>query len=98
MTVILQRGLHAPTLPLIAGLLATLGLSACAEPYTVSAVRCNPAAHNALIGRNVAELILPERLKVAEVGPDDEADSDLDQYRLTLFMDAKGFVTRVACR
>ena len=86
-------------LPQLSPLIAvTLLVSACAaSPYTVSATRCDPAQHRALIGRNIGETFLPPGLRVREIGPGQMVTQDYDPARLNIFMDAKGWIARVSC-
>jgi hypothetical protein len=89
-----------PTLRHLPPLLAvTLLVSACstADPYTVSATRCDPAQHRALIGRNIGETFLPRGLRVREISPGQMVTQDFDPARLNIFMDAKGWIARVSC-
>ncbi|TGN67138.1 hypothetical protein E4L95_06095 [Paracoccus liaowanqingii] len=75
-----------------------LALGACAgNPYDIPATQCSPAQHQALVGRNVGEVFLPPNLRKREVGPDGVMTRDYNPARLTMFLDAKGWITRVAC-
>lgn len=75
-----------------------LGLSACAgSPYDVDAQQCSPSQHQVLVGRNVGEIMLPPTLRKREVWASGAMTNDFNPARLTMFVDAKGFVTRVAC-
>lgn len=87
------------TLRLLPPILAALTVSACAaaNPYTVSATRCNPAQHQALVGRNIGETFLPPALRVREIPPGTRVTQDYDPARLNIFMDAKGWIASVSC-
>lgn len=75
-----------------------LGLSACTgSPYDVNAQQCSPSQHQVLVGRNVGEILLPPTLRKREVWASGAMTNDFNPARLTMFVDAKGFVTRVAC-
>lgn len=77
---------------------ATLLLSACAgNPYTVAATRCDPAQHQALVGRNIGEVFLPPGLRVREISPGQMVTQDYNPARLNIFMDMKGWIGRVTC-
>lgn len=83
----------ALTAPALALLLAGCGGS----PYDVDATQCSPSAHQALVGRNIGEVRLPPNLRVREVPHHGATTQDFNPNRLTLFLDAKGWITRVAC-
>lgn len=73
-------------------------LAGCAaSPYTVNATRCDPAQHQALVGRNIGETILPPGLRVREISPGQMVTQDFDPARLNIFMDMKGWIGRVSC-
>lgn len=89
MTPIRRRSLRAS--------LIVLALGACAgTPYDVAATRCSPQ-HQELVGRNIGEVRLPPNLRKREVGTGGGMTRDLNPARLTMFLDAKGWITRVAC-
>jgi hypothetical protein len=89
-----RRLRHLP--PLLA---LTLLVSACAAgpAYTVAATRCDPAQHQALVGRNIGETFLPPALRVREISPGQMVTQDYDPARLNIFMDVKGWIGRVSC-
>jgi hypothetical protein len=81
------------TLP---GLLLTL--AACAGPsYDVSADRCDMRKHQALVGQNVGGITLPPSLRKQEVQFGTSPRMANDPSRLTMFVDAKGWIVQVAC-
>nr|WP_111301736.1 I78 family peptidase inhibitor [Paracoccus saliphilus] len=93
-TPIRMRSLGGKTMALP---LLFLGLSACAgSPYDVDARQCSPSQHQVLVGRNVGEILLPPTLRKREVWSG-VMTNDFNPARLTMYVDAKGFVTRVAC-
>ncbi|TJZ93829.1 hypothetical protein FA743_00705 [Paracoccus gahaiensis] len=78
--------------------LLVLALGACAaSPYDISATQCSPSQHQALVGRNIGEVFLPPNLRKREVGPEGAMTRDFNPARLTMFLDAKGWITSVAC-
>ncbi|WP_410217598.1 hypothetical protein [Paracoccus sp. (in: a-proteobacteria)] len=81
-----------------ASLLVMLGLGACAgSPYDINARQCSPAEHQALVGRNIGEIMLPPTLRTREVWPNGAAPQNTNPARLTMYLDEKGWVRRVAC-
>lgn len=78
------------------GLLLTL--AACAGPsYDVNAVRCDMRQHQALVGQNVGGITLPQSLRKQEVMFGTSPRMANDPSRLTMFIDAKGWIVQVAC-
>lgn len=91
---------RSPVLPLIALLLLPATLAACGgggSGQTVSATRCNPAQHQALVGRNVGEIILPPALPRREISPGQRITEDHNPARLNMYVDPKGWVGRITC-
>lgn len=84
---------------LIALLVVSGSLAACAggNSYTVSATRCSPAQHQALVGRNVGEIFLPPALPRREISPGQRITEDYNPARLNMYVDVKGWVGRVTC-
>jgi len=79
------------------GLLLTL--AACAGPsYDVNAARCDMRKHQALVGQNVGGITLPPSLRKQEVQFGSNPQMANDPSRLTMFVDAKGWIIQVACR
>lgn len=79
---------------------ATLAsLAACSTGYglTVPATRCNIGQHQALVGMNIGEVILPAQLDRREISPGEIVTLDYQPGRLNIFMDAKGWIARVTC-
>lgn len=68
-----------------------------ASPYDVQATECSPSQHQALVGRNIGEVRLPPTLRTREINPGAMMTGSTQPGRLTLFLDAKGWITRVAC-
>lgn len=88
-----------PATRAIPALLAVAALGACTTGYsfTVDATRCDPVAHQRLVGMNVGEVLLPPQLHRREIGPGQTVIRDHQPQRLNLYLDAKGWITRVAC-
>lgn len=87
-----------PRAAFLAAPLLALTLGACGpSPYDVSAAQCSPSQHGVLVGRNIGEVRLPPNLRKREVGPEGVMTRDFNPARLTMFLDAKGWITRVAC-
>lgn len=85
-------------LGMILGLPLIVTLGACAgSPYDVASAQCSPTQHQSLVGRNIGEVLLPPNLRKREVGPTGVMTRDFNPARLTMFLDAKGWITRVAC-
>ena len=77
---------------------ALLAVSACGgNPYDVASRSCDPAQHQALVGRNVGEILLPPTLRVREVMTPGVMPRDYNPARLTMYVDPKGWVTGIAC-
>lgn len=82
----------------IPALLAVGALTACVENTpTVAAPRCDPAAHQALVGQNIGAVTLPDDLPHRVLSPGDVATMDLNPNRLNIFVDPKGWIGRVTC-
>lgn len=79
--------------------LSLAALSACDTTYapTVSGTRCDPGRHQALVGRNIGEVILPPQLRYREIGPGQIVTRDYQPGRLNMYLDAKGWITRISC-
>lgn len=77
----------------------TLTLAACATDYapTVSATRCDPARHQALVGMNIGEVYLPPQLHYREISPGQVVTQEYQPGRLNIFLDPKGWIGRVSC-
>ena len=85
-------------LTLMAAPLLVLALGACgASPYTVDGAQCSPERHQALVGRNIGEVMLPPNLRKREVGPERVMTRDFNPARLTMFLDEKGWITGISC-
>ena len=77
---------------------AVLALGACAgSPYDVDARQCDLSQHQALVGRNIGEVLLPPNLRKREVHTQGVMTRDFNPARLTMFLDAKGWIARVEC-
>ncbi|WEF22912.1 I78 family peptidase inhibitor [Paracoccus sp. S3-43] len=74
-------------------------LSACNTAYapTVSGTRCDPGRHQALVGMNIGEVILPPHLRYREIGPGQIVTQDYQPGRLNMYLDAKGWIARISC-
>ncbi len=75
-----------------------LTLGACAgSPYDVAARQCDMSQHQSLVGRNIGEVMLPPNLRKREVHNEGVMTRDFNPARLTMFLDAKGWIARVEC-
>ncbi len=74
-------------------------LSACQQQsgLTVSAARCEPARHQALVGRNIGAVTLPSELPQRVVIPGATLTDDVNPDRLNIFVDPKGWIARISC-
>ncbi|MDM7459843.1 MAG: hypothetical protein P3W94_010985 [Paracoccus sp. (in: a-proteobacteria)] len=91
------RSMTRPRLALTVPALALLLTGCGASHYDVDATQCTPSAHQILVGRNIGEVRLPPNLRVREVPHHGATTQDFNPNRLTLFLDAKGWITRIAC-
>ncbi|MFN3525058.1 MAG: I78 family peptidase inhibitor [Paracoccus sp. (in: a-proteobacteria)] len=79
-------------------LLAILaGCAGGSSGYTVSGNQCNAAQHQALVGRNVGEIILPPSLPKREIAQGRIVPQDYNPRRLNMYVDPKGWVGRITC-
>lgn len=76
---------------------ATLGACSTGPGLTVSATRCDLGQHQRLVGMNIGEVYLPAQLNHREIGPGQVVTFDYQPQRLNIFLDPKGWITRVAC-
>lgn len=84
--------------PTLCASLLMLTLGACAgSPYDVPARQCDLSQHQALVGRNIGEVRLPPNLRKREVHNQGVMTRDYNPARLTMFLDAKGWIARVEC-
>lgn len=83
------------TLPMI----AALTLAACSAGYslTVAATTCDLGQHQRLVGMNIGEVRLPPQLERREISPGQVVTQDYQPDRLNIFLDPKGWITRVSC-
>ncbi|WP_265499923.1 I78 family peptidase inhibitor [Paracoccus beibuensis] len=92
----LPRYTPRPTLLALPAIL--LAVSACGgNPYDVASRTCDPAQHQALVGRNVGEILLPPSLPKREVMTPGVMTRDFNPARLTMYVDPKGWVTGISC-
>lgn len=90
--------LRSPRIAVLAAPAVLLVMSACgASPYDVPSRTCDPAQHQALVGRNVGEILLPPSLRKREVTTQGVMTRDFNPARLTMYVDPKGWVTGIAC-
>ncbi|MDQ1899116.1 I78 family peptidase inhibitor [Paracoccus sp. WLY502] len=87
------------SLRMILPVIAMVPLAACATAYapTVSATRCDPARHQALVGMNIGEVYLPPQLHYREISPGQIVTQEYQPGRLNIFLDPKGWIARVSC-
>ncbi|WP_295043859.1 I78 family peptidase inhibitor [uncultured Paracoccus sp.] len=83
------------TLPALT--VTTLAACATIQTPTVSGTRCDPARHQALVGKNIGEVFLPPQLRYREITPGEIVTQDYQPGRLNLYLDAKGWIARVSC-
>ncbi|WP_330448492.1 I78 family peptidase inhibitor [Paracoccus marcusii] len=67
------------------------------QPYDIPARQCDLSQHQALVGRNIGEVRLPPNLRKREVHNQGVMTRDYNPARLTMFLDAKGWIARVDC-
>lgn len=80
-------------------ILAATTATACSTGYglTVAATRCDPIQHQRLVGMNIGEVYLPPQLDRREISPGQVVTFDYQPQRLNIFLDPKGWITRVTC-
>lgn len=88
-----------PSTRAIAFLVAATMLSACSTgpDLTVSAKSCDFGHHQRLIGMNIGEVYLPTQLNRREISPGQVVTFDYQPQRLNIFLDPKGWISRVTC-
>ncbi|MCF3973442.1 I78 family peptidase inhibitor [Paracoccus salsus] len=72
-------------------------LAACAATAPAGPQRCDPVAHQALVGRNIGAVTLPAELRQRIISPGDLVTGDPDPARLNIFVDPKGWIARISC-
>lgn len=79
--------------------LAALTLAACSTGYslTVAATSCDLSQHQALVGMNIGEVYLPPQLHYREINPGQFVTLEYQPRRLNIFLDPKGWITKVTC-
>lgn len=80
-------------------LLALIPLTACSTTplLTVAAESCSLAQHQRLVGMNIGEVYLPRQLPVREISPGQLVTMEYQPRRLNIYMDPKGWITKVTC-
>ena len=88
-----------PSTRAIAFLVAATMLSACSTgpDLTVSAKSCDLGQHQRLLGMNIGEVYLPAQLNRREISPGQVVTFDYQPQRLNIFLDPKGWISRVTC-
>jgi hypothetical protein len=81
----------------VALLVMIAGCAGGSSGYTVPGNQCNAAQHQALVGRNVGEIILPPALPKREISQGRMVTQDYNPRRLNMYVDPKGWVARITC-
>ena len=63
----------------------------------VAAESCSLAQHQRLVGMNIGEVYLPRQLPVREISPGQLVTMEYQPRRLNIYMDPKGWITKVTC-
>lgn len=88
-----------PSARAILPFIAAATLAACSTGYglTVAATDCDLSQHQKLVGMNIGEVYLPPQLHRREISQDQVVTFDYQPRRLNIFLDPKGWITKVTC-
>ncbi|SNR56225.1 I78 family peptidase inhibitor [Paracoccus sediminis] len=91
--------MRRPCAPIVLSVLTAAALAGCAPGYdlTVASPTCDLAQHQQLVGMNIGEVYLPRQLERREISPGQVVTFDYQPRRLNMFLDSKGWITRVTC-
>jgi hypothetical protein len=82
----------------ILSILAATTVAACSgHGLTVAATSCDLSQHQQLVGMNIGEVYLPPQLHRREISPGQIVTQEYQPRRLNIFLDPKGWITRVTC-
>ncbi len=87
-----------PSARAMLSILAATTLAACTDyGLTVAATRCDLSQHQQLVGMNIGEVYLPPQLHRREINPGQLVTMEYQPGRLNIFLDPKGWITKVTC-
>lgn len=88
-----------PTARALLSVIAATTVAACStgNDLTVAATSCDLRQHQQLVGMNIGEVYLPPQLHYREINPGQVVTFDYQPRRLNIFLDPKGWITKVTC-
>lgn len=83
-------------LPAVAAL-GTLALAACEPAAPARPPICNPDDYQQLVGQNIGAVTLPSGIPQRVLTPGDVMTQELMPARVNIYVDDKGWISRITC-